>query len=186
MSTRKIVQAVRELMCTVRQSHAQIMSRVRHLEQTEEHDRICGCWTSASSRLRATVVKMNTGYQATVFRGTKCQEQMAILPFGRSRHGQETYLASDATWEKIQSFIPPRANTHPRGGGRKPVDGHRVMNAIFYVLNTGSQWNALNDTGLCPSSTAHDRFQKWVRSGLFHLLWEEGLLGPSRFALAVK
>ncbi|MCL2001609.1 MAG: IS5 family transposase [Planctomycetes bacterium] len=89
---------------------------------------------------------------------------------------RKTYLVSDALWEKILPFIPPRENSHPRGGGRKPVDDRRVMNAIFYVLNTGSQWNALNDTGICPSSTAHDRFQKWVKAGLFHRLWEEGLL----------
>ncbi len=89
---------------------------------------------------------------------------------------KKTYLASDALWERIRPLIPPRENPHPRDGGRKPVDDRRAMNAIFHVPNTGSQWNALGDTGLCPSSTAHGRFPQWVDAGLFHRLWEEGLL----------
>ena len=30
--------------------------------------------------------------------------------------------------------------------------------------------------GICPSSTAHDRFQEWVRAGVFLELWKAGLL----------
>lgn len=89
---------------------------------------------------------------------------------------KKTYKLSDALWAKIEPFIPPRCNPHPRGGGRKPVDNRRVMDAILFVLRTGCQWNALNDTDLCASSTAHDRFQLWVRQGFFQRLWEEGLL----------
>ena len=36
------------------------------------------------------------------------------------------------------------------------------MDAIFFVLRTGCQWNALNATGICSSSSAHRRFQEWV------------------------
>jgi putative transposase len=34
----------------------------------------------------------------------------------------------------------------------------------------------LDATGICPSSTAHDRFQEWVKAGVFHQLWKAGLL----------
>lgn len=69
----------------------------------------------------------------------------------------------------------PREYSPPRR--RKKTAANRiVMNAIFYVLRTGCQWNALNDTGIYSSSTAHDRFQQWVRDGLLKRLWEEGLL----------
>src|SRR5205823_1332062 len=46
---------------------------------------------------------------------------------------------------------------------------------IFFVLRTGRQWNALSATGLCPSSTAHDRFQAWVEEGFFVRFWQAGL-----------
>ena len=47
--------------------------------------------------------------------------------------------------------------------------------AIFYVLRTGCQWQALDQTELCAHSTAHDRFQEWVQAGVFLKLWQAGL-----------
>jgi hypothetical protein len=40
----------------------------------------------------------------------------------------------------------------------------------------GMQWNALNATGICSSSSAHRRFQEWERAGVFHEIWRQGLL----------
>jgi transposase len=53
--------------------------------------------------------------------------------------------------------------------------GCRTADAIFYVLRTGCQWEALNQTELCPKSTAHDRFQEWVEADVFLRLWEAGV-----------
>ncbi len=39
----------------------------------------------------------------------------------------------------------------------------------------GGQWNALNLTGLCTSSSAHRRFQEWSEAGVFERLWAQGL-----------
>ncbi len=89
---------------------------------------------------------------------------------------KQRYTVSDALWEKVSPWIPLRENPHPRKGGRKPKEDRIVFNAILFVLHTGSQWNALNATGICPSSTAHRRFQYWAEQGFFHRLWEEGLL----------
>jgi len=50
------------------------------------------------------------------------------------------------------------------------------MDAILLVLRTGMQWNALNATGVCSSSSAHRRFQEWERAGVFHEIWRQGLL----------
>lgn len=86
------------------------------------------------------------------------------------------YAISDELWEKIRPYIPERKNTHPRGGGRKPKDDRLVFEAILFVLRYGCQWNALDAAGMCPSSTVHDRFQKWTSEGVFHRLWEAGLL----------
>lgn len=89
---------------------------------------------------------------------------------------QNKYAVSDELWEKIQAFIPPRVNTHPRGGGRKPKDDRAIFEAILFVLRFGCRWDALNATSLAPSSTVHDRFRKWEEAGLFHRLRDEGLL----------
>jgi len=50
------------------------------------------------------------------------------------------------------------------------------MNAILFVLRTGCQWNALNATGICSSSSAHRRFMEWTEAGVFRAFWQAGLL----------
>jgi len=56
--------------------------------------------------------------------------------------------------------IPPAKH----GGRRRSVNLREVLNAIFYVLSTGSQWNALpND--LPPKSTVYDYFDLWDWDG---------------------
>lgn len=49
--------------------------------------------------------------------------------------------------EKIALLIPEHKTNHPLGTHRKRVDNRTAMNAIFFVLRTGCQWNALNATG---------------------------------------
>ena len=85
------------------------------------------------------------------------------------------YRLSDKVWKKLEALIPPRVNTHPRGGGRKPKPDREVMDGIFFVLRTGCQWKALDETSICSGSVAHARFQKWVQAGVFLRFWQEGL-----------
>lgn len=85
------------------------------------------------------------------------------------------FVISDELWALIEPHLPRRVNKHRFGGGRPRKANRDCMNAIFFVLRTGCQWNALNATGICPSSTAHDRFQEWVRAGVFLKLWQAGL-----------
>jgi transposase len=63
----------------------------------------------------------------------------------------------DALWARIEPLIPP-GKPHRFGGHRPRVDDRRAMDAIFFVARTGCQWNALNATGICSSSSAHRRF----------------------------
>lgn len=51
----------------------------------------------------------------------------------------------------------------------------KAMDGILFVLRTGCQWNALNETGICSSSTAHLRFQEWTEAGVFLKLWKIAL-----------
>src|SRR6266511_6163565 len=81
----------------------------------------------------------------------------------------------DVLWERMVPLLPAR-KLHPLGCHRPRVEDRRAMDAIFFVLRTGCQWNALNATGICSSSSAHRRFQEWVAAGVFEELWRRGLV----------
>ena len=87
------------------------------------------------------------------------------------------FRVSDELWEKFHPCIPPRVNTHRFGGGRPRAEDRTCLDGIFFVLRTGCQWNALNETEICPSSTAHDRFQEWVKDGTFARFFQSGVKG---------
>jgi len=73
-------------------------------------------------------------------------------------------------------LIPVReVKVHPLGCHRGRTPDRQVLNGIFYVLRTGCQWKALDATGICKGSNAHDRFQEWQREGFFAHLWEAAL-----------
>ena len=82
----------------------------------------------------------------------------------------------DDLWLEIAMHLPVHENTHRFGGGRPRAPDRVCMDAIFFVLRTGCQWKALDATRFCPGSTAHDRFQEWLRDGVFLALWKSGLL----------
>jgi hypothetical protein len=63
-----------------------------------------------------------------------------------------------------------------RGLDRPRVPDRDEMNAIVLVLRTRMQWNALNATGVCSSSSAHRRFQQCEQAGVFHEIWRQALL----------
>jgi putative transposase len=81
----------------------------------------------------------------------------------------------DWLWERIEPLLPPPPE-HPLGTHKRGLPKRQVMDAILLVLRTGMQWNALNVTGVCNSSTAHRRFQEWEQAGVFHEIWRQGLL----------
>src|SRR5579883_756778 len=75
----------------------------------------------------------------------------------------------------METLLPARP-AHPLGCHNPRVPDRAAMDAIFFVLRTGCQWNALNATGICSSSSAHRRFQEWSDAGVFAAFWREGLL----------
>ena len=87
---------------------------------------------------------------------------------------QDKWRMPDAMWAKIEPLLPP-PKVHPLGCHRPRVDNRKAMDAILFVLRTGCQWNALNATGICSSSSAHRRFQEWTAAGVFQKFWEMGL-----------
>ena len=85
------------------------------------------------------------------------------------------FVISDELWALMEPLLAEHKNTHRFGGGRPRVPDRVCADGIFFVLRTGCQWNALSATGICPSSTAHDRFQAWVEDGFFLRFWQAGL-----------
>jgi putative transposase len=88
----------------------------------------------------------------------------------------EHFGIPDELWAQIEPLIPPPKPRRRRDRpGRPRQDNRQMMTAIFYLLRTGCQWNAL-PRSLGASSTVHDRFQEWQEAGLFVALWHAGLL----------
>lgn len=46
----------------------------------------------------------------------------------------------------------------------------------FLYVQKDCQWNDLNATGICSSSSAHRLFQEWRDAGVFERFWQNGLL----------
>ena len=84
-----------------------------------------------------------------------------------------SWTISDALWAQIVLVLPP-ARPKPEGG-RPRMPDRPAMEAIFYVLRTGCQWKAL-PRAMGAVSTVHDRFQEWVRAGVFERMWKAGLM----------
>ena len=72
---------------------------------------------------------------------------------------------TDDEWGLVAPQIPPAR----RGGRPRDVDLREVLNAIFYVLSTGCQWQAL-PKDLPPKSTAHHYFMLWGWDGTLERL----------------
>nr|WP_268907061.1 transposase [Dictyobacter arantiisoli] len=70
-------------------------------------------------------------------------------------------------WAVLQPLLPVSINAHRFGGGRPRVPDRDCADAIFYVLRTGCQWQALDQAELCAHSTAHDLMRRAGSTGLF-------------------
>src|ERR1039458_852665 len=74
---------------------------------------------------------------------------------------------TDAEWALVAPLIPPAR----RGGRKRSVVVRDVLDAIFYVLATGCQWQYL-PKDLPPKSTAHFYFQLWDWDGTLERIHE--------------
>src|ERR1700756_1920225 len=79
---------------------------------------------------------------------------------------------TNAEWALVEPMIPPAK----RGGRRREVNVREVLNAIFYVLSTGCQWQGL-PKDLPPKTTAQFYFMRWEWEGtlerIHHALYVE-------------
>ena len=67
------------------------------------------------------------------------------------------------------ALVAPLIRRATRGGRPRTVDVREVVNAIFYVLATGCQWQAL-PKDLPPKSTVWGYFSRWEWEGTLERL----------------
>ena len=95
-----------------------------------------------------------------------------IVVISKTTGVDSLYEIPDVIWNRIIPLLPPPKKK--KKVGRPRMNDRKAMNAIFYVLRTGCQWNAL-PRSLGASSTVHDRFQDWRKAGVFKRMWIDGL-----------
>ena len=100
---------------------------------------------------------------------------MVWTPFTRAdhaRYGQR--YASDMTekeWQLIAPFMP----SQPARGRRRTTDLRGVVEAVFYLLQSGCQWDML-PKDFPPKSTVHFYFKRFEHDGT----WADPGVGGKR------
>lgn len=72
---------------------------------------------------------------------------------------------TDKEWELIKPHIPPAK----RGGRPRKTDMREVLNAIFYVVKTGCQWDLLPHD-FPAKGTVYEYFNTWRKDGTLEVL----------------
>ncbi len=81
----------------------------------------------------------------------------------KSIHAGEAGSLTDAEWECVRGLLP----VQKPGQGRPRRDDRQVLCAILWVMDTGSSWHELPEEKFGPNSTAHGRYRKWLKEGLW-------------------
>jgi transposase len=79
---------------------------------------------------------------------------------------------ADAEWAVIEPHLPPPAKC----GRRRETDLREVVNAIFYIAQTGCQWRLL-PKDFPPYSTVQRYYYAWRDSGLWQTINHVLLMG---------
>jgi len=85
----------------------------------------------------------------------------------------ESLEITDEVWAKIVPMLPPRKKKIKKG--RPRINDRQAMASIFYKLATDCSWKAL-PSGMGAGSTIFDRYQEWLKAGVFDKLRLAGIL----------
>ena len=80
-----------------------------------------------------------------------------------ARSRKEAGLLTDLQWERVRGLLPEQKP----GLGRPRRDDRQVLRAILWVMDTGASWGELPEEEFGPHSTAHGRYRKWLKEGLW-------------------
>jgi len=84
------------------------------------------------------------------------------------RAGVSRFDLSEAEWRIIEPLLP---GAEGRQIGRQRLDDRRVLNAIFFVLRTGTPWRDLPERNR-PHTTAYNRSNRWAKRGVWLAIFE--------------
>jgi hypothetical protein len=87
-------------------------------------------------------------------------------PIARSR--KVAGLLTDQQWERVSRLLPEQKP----GLGRPRRDDRQVLCGILWVMDTGASWRELPEEEFGPNSTAHGRYRKWLKEGLWSRIAE--------------
>ncbi len=76
-------------------------------------------------------------------------------------------LMSDEEWAFFEPFVTVRGP----GSGRPPRDHRRVLDGIFWIARTGSQWRDLPEF-FGKWSSVYRQFRRWTLAGLWEQILE--------------
>src|SRR5687768_7264478 len=101
-------------------------------------------------------------------------KEMRLMKEATTTRSVDYFNLPRPLWRKLKKCLPNNKRKRSRKGGRPRASDRAVINAIWYVLWTGSQWKALHrDWFGVSSSVVHERFQKWRRMGVFEKLMKK-------------
>lgn len=72
------------------------------------------------------------------------------------------YDISDELWQRLEPLLPQEGS--PKGG-RPAQDKRTFINAIVWLLRTGSPWRALPPEEFGSWNTVYSRFRRWQKRG---------------------
>ncbi len=80
----------------------------------------------------------------------------------------ERVLLRDDQWERIARLLPGK----PTDPGRSAVDNRVFVEAVLWVLRTGSPWRDLPKR-FGPWNSVYKRFSRWSMSGVWERVFNE-------------
>ena len=83
------------------------------------------------------------------------------------------YELNGNQWKKIEGMLPGRAGWV----GVTARDNRQFVNGVLWVLRSGAQWKDL-PTGYGNWKSAHKRFTRWARSGIWERIFQTLVKDP--------
>ena len=83
------------------------------------------------------------------------------------------YELNGNQWKKIEGMLPERAGWV----GVTARDNRQFVNGVLWVLRSGAQWKDL-PTGYGNWKSAHKRFTRWARSGIWERIFQTLVKDP--------
>ena len=76
-------------------------------------------------------------------------------------------VLSDAQWQRVAPLLPGK----PGDPGRSGADNRLFLEAVLWIVRTGSPWRDLHE-GFGNWNSVFRRFRRWAKAGVFERLFK--------------